>query len=265
MFCTSSLPKWTVCVLTTLAIGNLTNFASSQQAFLADGRIEPATLWQTDGSAEELVLYRRNPKPEPAFPGAEKKLAQIAVGSDNKIYFCSGLDGWVIHLLDRRNEVAAFDKVEGQIRDLACTGEEHTVYYSTVETPKDTEQLADGKIFRRDIHEGKATLIATIRQKDVGGNWWGTFTIHDGMIYLVTTEPNSRILIWKKGTVTPVAEVKGQRIEGITIAPDTSFQFVSGSNRVFCTSDFKDITTSDTSLKRLTDVAFPASKSAPRP
>ncbi len=254
-----------VVFLSAFGMGQLQPRAHGQQAFLADGRADPGILWQTDGSAEEITVYRRSVHPEPAFPGAIKKLAQVAIGPDNKIYFCSGLDGWVLHLLDKKNEVAAFAMVEGQVRDLACTGEEHTVYYSTVETPKDNQPLGDGKIYRRDFQEGKATLVATIRQADVGGNWWGVFAIHEGMIYLATTEPNSRILTWQKGTIRPVAELRGHKIEGLTIAPDSSFQFVSGTNVVSCTADFKEITTSPTTRKHLSDVAFPASKNSTRP
>lgn len=241
------------------------NSTEAQQAMLADSALKAGSIWQADGSAAELVVHQRSGSVEPAFPEAEKNIAQLAISSDEKIYFCSGLDGYVIHLINGKHEVAAFAPVKGQIRDLACTGEKHTIYYSVVETPVNKQNLSDGQIFRRDIEEGKETLVATIRQADVGGNWWGVFTIHEGSIYLATSETDSRILKWTKGAISEVALLKGYKIEGLTVAPDTSFQFVCGNKNIYCTADFKEITSSETNIPHLSDIAFPASSDSQRP
>ena len=108
------------------------------------------------------------------------------------MYFVSGLDGYVIHLLDGRNEVLSFE-YPGQIRDIDSGNEEHTVYFSVVPTPQNGEPLADGKIYRRDLWAGQPSEAATIRQADIGGNWWGTFAIQDGTTYIATFESPSRI------------------------------------------------------------------------
>jgi hypothetical protein len=120
------------------------------------------------------------------------KLGQVAVGPDHKVYFASGLDGYVLHLLDGMHEVVSFE-FPGQVRDLETGAEEHTVYFSVVATPQNGEPLADGKIYRRDMWAGQPSEFATVRQSQIGGNWWGTFAIQHGTVYIATFESPSRV------------------------------------------------------------------------
>lgn len=229
--------------------------SSAADLYLADGRAFPGQLWlSTEGSPERL-MHRREGEANPAFPRAAMKLGQVAIGVDGKIYFCSGLDGYVLHLQDGRHEILNFE-FEGQVRDLACTGDGHTVYFSVVPTPRDGEALADGKIYRRDLWLGRPTEVATIRQSEVGGNWWGTFTVRDGIIYLATFEDQSRLFKVTSSGPDPIFPGNRFKIHGICAADDSGFYFADGSNKVYRTADFQRAIPVAQGEREFTDVAI---------
>ena len=164
------------------------------------------------------------------------KVGQVAAAPDGAFYFCSGLDGYVLGLLDGRNEVLSFE-FDGQIRDLSCGGEDHVVYFSVVPTPQNGEPLADGKIYRRDLWQGTPAEVATIRQADIGGNWWGTFCVRDGVMYLATTEPTSRLFRLTGVAPEPIFPSNTRRILGIEADGD-GFLVADGSGQIIRTIDF---------------------------
>jgi hypothetical protein len=139
------------------------------------------------------------------------------------------------------------------------------VYFSVVPTPQDGQPLADGRIYRRNFGDGQPTLVATIRQADVGGNWWGTFAIHEGSIYIATFENNSRIFRVDAPTVTPAIQTRGMKIHGMTVGGDGTFYIVTGTGKVYRTIDFTTLTDVLTTPRRLTDVALRAPADGPRP
>lgn len=235
----------------------------AEDFFAAAGADMPGRLWLSQEGGALRAVHARLGRPDPAYPRAVMKLAQVAVTPDNKVYFCSGLDGSLMHLLDGRHEIMSFE-FEGQIRDIACTGEEATVYFSVVPTPQNGEPLADGKIYRRNFGDGRPTVVATIRQSDVGGNWWGTFTIRNGSIFIATFEENSRILEVAGDAVTPAFTATGMRIQGLSSDAE-AFYFVTGAGKVYRTLDFSAIEPVLTTPRRLTDVAVRPPAGSPRP
>src|SRR5262245_52775044 len=143
--------------------------AVAEDLFLTDGAEMPGKLYLSSNGNPVAPIHARMGRPDPAYPHAIMKLQQVAVSPDNKIFFCSGLDGSLMHLLDGRHEIQSFE-FDAQIRDLACTGEDATVYFSVVPTPQNGAPLADGVIYRRNFGEGRPTVVATVRQAEVGGN-----------------------------------------------------------------------------------------------
>lgn len=238
--------------------------ARADDLFTASGSDLPGKIWFSERGAALRPIHTRLGRPDPAYPRAIMKLAQVAVAADSKIYFCSGLDGYVMHLLDGRNEIQSFE-FNGQVRDVACTGEDATVYFSVVPTPQNGEPLADGKIYRRNFGDGQPTVVAIVRQSDVGGNWWGTFTIRNGSIFIATLEDNSRILEVAGDAVAPAFTATGMRIQGLSAGSDGAFYFVTGAGKVYRTVDFSAIETVLVTPRRLTDVALPAPAGSPRP
>jgi len=237
-----------------LAFG-LGSTAIGEELLLTDYRTFPGELWQSHTAGSETRLIRREATANPAYPRAIMKLGQVAVGPDDQIYYCSGLDGCVLALLDRKNEILSFE-FPGQIRDLDSAGEPHTVYFSVVPTPQNNEALADGKIYRRDIWAGQPVEVATIRQADVGNNWWGTFTIVDGTPYIATLDNPSRIYKITSAGPEPVFTTNRAKIVGIAAAPDGKFLYTDGTNKVYRTADFETVETAYDSARPVSDVAI---------
>lgn len=235
-----------------------------EQYFLAEQGAFPGKLSVSDDGAAPRVVHRREPRPDRAFPSAVMKLQHLAVGPDAKIYYCSGLDGSLMHLLDGRHEIQSFE-FSGQIRDLATTGEEHTVYFSVVPTPQNGEPLADGKIYRRDFWDGAPTAVATVQQSDVGGNWWGTFTIREGIVYVATLESPSRLFQLTGDGPQRVLAANNYRIESLTSDADGKFLFTTGDGQVLRTSDFVTVEAVVRTDRRLSDVAVRPATAPPRP
>lgn len=239
--------------------------APGQSLWHVDGSVLPGIVWRSAPGASAQVLHYRLAIPDRAYPRAVMKAAQVAVDPEGKVFFCSGLDGYVIQLLDGRNEILPFPEVVGpagsaQVRDVACSSEPHTVYYSVVATPQDGEPLADGVIYRRDLWEGAPSVFATVRQADVGGNWWGLFAVREGEVYLATTEPTSRMLKLEGGAARPLATLEGKRVSGLTAAPGGEFYVVwseggSRSTAVHTTRDFQAFEPVEGSPHGASDVA----------
>jgi hypothetical protein len=237
--------------------------ANAEDLYLTDGSAFPGQLWLSEGGTAERSILRRETRANAAYPTAIMKLSQATVGPEGHVYYCSGLDGHVMHLLEGRNEVLSFE-FAGQVRDLASTGEEHTVYFSVVPTPQDGERLADGKIYRRDLWDGAPSEVLTVRQDDVGGNWWGTFTIKDGVVYIATLGDNARIYR-VTGRGAELAFETRVRIDGLTTGPDGDFYFVGGDRKVYRTRDFERFETALETDRRLTDVTLRAAREGVRP
>lgn len=226
--------------------------AHAADLYLADGAAFPGRIWSVTDRAGQL-LHTRQAKADPAFPNAAMKVGHVAVTQVGEVYYASGLDGYVMNLLDGKNEIAVFE-FPGQIRDLACTAEPHTVYFSVVPTPQNNEPLADGKIYRRDLWEGQPAEIATVHQADVGGAWWGNFTVRDGVVYLSTFEKRSRLFRLTSASLDPVFADNELDIRGLATA-GPEFLVADGSNRVYRTPDFRSFVVVYEGDGRYTDVA----------
>ena len=258
------LHGWVCLALAFLTLGVARSAAAAEDLYLTDGRSFPGQLWFVRAGSPERLIHRREVTVNPAHPRAAMRLGQVAVGPDGKVYFASGLDGYVIHLLDGRNEVLSFE-FAGQVRDLACSDEEHTVYFSVVPTPQNGEPLADGKIYRRDIWAGQPSEVATIRQSQVGGNWWGTFTVRDNVFYLATLDSPSRIIKLTTGEPEPFATADGYKIQGLASGPDGAFYFTDGGEKVYRTADFRSIELVFQGSRPFTDVSLKSAAEPPQP
>jgi hypothetical protein len=245
-------------------VGSATSDAArGAEYWLADRASFPGGVWHVNTAGRADLSHRRQATADPAYPRAIMKISQVAAAPDGAFYFVSGLDGCVIGLIDNgQHEVLAFE-VEGQIRDIACGGEEHVVYYSVVPTPQNGEPLADGKIYRRDLWQGEPAEVATIHQADVGGNWWGTFCVRDGVITIATTDftptkvgqalTPSRLFQLTSGTPEPIESPNTRRILGIE-ADENGYLIADGTQSIVRTVDFTSFTPALFSPVRASDV-----------
>jgi hypothetical protein len=234
---------------------------SAFDLILADGRTFPGELWLSRSSASELLILKREATANPAYPKAAMKVGAVAATIDGKIFFASGLDGYVMHLLDQRHEILSFE-FDGQIRDLACTDEPHTIYFSVVPTPQNGAPLADGKIYRRDLWAGAPSEVATVRQSQIGGNWWGTFAIQNGVTYLATLENPSRIIKLSGAGPEVAFTAAGYKIDGLAAGEADTFFFTDGSDHVYRTVDFQTVESMFHGQRTFTDVAVESGASA---
>lgn len=232
--------------------------------FLAAGNEFPGRLRLSEGDGAPSVVFSRQERPNPAYPNAQMKLSRVAVAVDRSVYYCSGLDGSVMHLLDGQHEIQVLE-IEGQIRDLACTNEPHTIYYSVVPTPQEGEALQDGLIYRRDFQSGSPELVARIPQADVGGNWWGTFCILDSEIILLTNESPNRVFKWSGGAVTHEFGHNTLSLSGITVSNDRKFLVSARTGHVHETTDFQAFRTVLSTSLPLTDLSVSATETGGRP
>lgn len=238
---------------------------TATELFLAESGALPGKLWRSSESTGVGVVHRRGARPDAAFPHAIMQLNQNAVGAEGVHYYCSGLDGCLMHLLNGRNEIMLFE-YPGQIRDIATTGEEHTVYFSIVPTPQNGEPLADGQILRRDMWEGQPSLLATVRQADIGYNWWGTFALQDDVIYLATLDSPSKLFRMVPGEAPqPVFTENAHVIRGLTADPEGGFFFTTTSGEAYHTDDFQTATPVLHGERHWADVAAQPMAAAPNP
>ena len=232
--------------------------------FLAAGSEFPGRLRLSEGDGTPNVVFSRAERPNPAYPNAQMKLARIAISADRSIYYCSGLDGSIMHLLDGQHEIQVLE-IDGQIRDLACTDEPHTIYYSVVPTPQEGEALQDGVIYRRDFQSGSPEVVARIPQADVGGNWWGTFCILDSEIVLLTNESPNRVFKWSGGSVSHEFGHNSLSLSGITVSNNKKFLVSARTGHVHETTDFQAFRTVLSTSLPLTDVSVSATETGGRP
>ena len=249
--------------LTWIALGASSD-ARGDDLYLAHGSAFPGQLWLSRDGGAERALFRREATANPAFGRAATKLGQVAVGTDGKVYYASGLDGYVLHLQDGRHEIVSTE-IDGQIRDLACTGEEHTVYFSVVPTPQNGAPLADGKIYRRDFWEGRASEVATVRQADLGGNWWGAFTIRDGVIVLATFEQRSRLFELTGTGPQPILTDSALKIHGLVATADGSLLVADDTRTIYRLGSGSTPQIAFQGNREFTEVALPSVIGSPGP
>lgn len=259
----SAFPRVVTSLFSTL-IFTVSSNLWADDLFLAAGGEFPGRLRLSEGDGSPNVVFSRQDRPNPAYPNAQMKLARVAVAVDRSVYYCSGLDGSIMHLLDGQHEIQVLE-IEVQIRDLACTDEPHTIYYSVVPTPQDGESLQDGVVYRRDFQSGSPEVVARIPQAEVGGNWWGTFCILDSEIILLTNESPNRVFKWSGGAITHEFGNNTLSLSGITISNDKKFLVSARTGHVHETTDFQVFRTVLMTSLPLTDVSIIATETGGRP
>lgn len=101
------------------------------------------------------------------------KLGKVAVGADGKVYFVSGLDGYVLHLLDGRHEVLSFE-FPGRVRRTSTAGARSIPSTSaSCRLRKTMSRWLTARSIAVICRQGQPSEVATVRQADVGGDWWG--------------------------------------------------------------------------------------------
>ena len=114
-------------------------------------------------------------------------------------------------------------------------------------------ELFPPKIYRRDLWEGAPAEVATIRQANIGGNWWGTFCVRDGVLYLATTEASSRLFRLTNAVPEPIFPSNARCVLGIEVDGD-GFLVADGSGQIMRTIDFTSFESVHSFAIRASDV-----------
>lgn len=132
------------CLAVALVLSCSATAACAESLWFADASAYPGKVWRNSGSGGPTVTHHRLAKADRAYPNAVMKVAQIAIDVEGNLFFCSGLDNYVIRLVDGRHEILPFPEAPGQVRDVSCSMEPHTVYYSIVPTPQENAARRTG-------------------------------------------------------------------------------------------------------------------------
>src|SRR5262249_3660909 len=119
----------------------------------------------------------RDQSPQRVSFSADMAIASIAASPDGVRYVVSGLDN-VIYRVDG----GAFREIyrsKAQVRAIGFGRSLDALYFSTVETPQDTNVVPDGALYALSLSSGRVALRFRVEQSTVGGQWWGAFAIDE--------------------------------------------------------------------------------------
>lgn len=232
----SSLVSWVA-----LPIGLL---PTSVAAFPAE-ELHLATCNDADGvlSVAELVgsvQWNRVRLPNhqmvsKTLPGPSR---QVAIDAYGVRYEVSGRDGRIIRH-DGGLRTVVFE-CPGRIHDIVCTGESKVVYVSAVPTSLNGE-VQDGGIYRINLRTRRSSLVMAVRQAEVGGQWWGTFTIRDGAFVIATNDSPSRLFKMTAAKPLPIHAKNRFSISGMTTDECGHLLFATGESKLYRTADFTSV------------------------
>lgn len=170
-----------------------------------------------------------------ALPGPSRQVAIDAMGVR---YEVSGRDGRIIRH-DGELQTVVFES-PGRIHDIVCTGESKVVYVAAV--PMSLEGgVQDGGIYRIDLRTRRSTLVMAVRQSEVGGQWWGTFTIRDGAFVIATNDSPSRLFKLTAEKPLPIHAGNRFSISGMTTDELGHLLFTTGESKLYRTADFTSV------------------------
>ena len=79
--------------------------ARAQQLFLADQNAQPGVVLSSGRNHQLSEVFRRGPRLAADNPGAVPKIQSVAAAKDGTIFFCSGLDGHIYQVRNRRESL----------------------------------------------------------------------------------------------------------------------------------------------------------------
>jgi hypothetical protein len=222
-----------------MAVG--TAAASGEDLLLTTARSWPGVVLLSEGGTSPREVYRHSDASR-VLGSALPKVAAVTYSAREGTFVSSGLDGAIFKVAGGRPTLLY--EHPRQIRDLAAENGEGRIYFSVLPTPQNGQALADCEIWYFDLRTGHATQFAPVSQSAVGGDFWGAFTIHGGVLYVATLTPQSRIFrIFPDGRSELAGELGLGSITGLAVSPAGEFYLATGSGKVFRTGDFRSVAT----------------------
>lgn len=186
---------------------------------------------------------------------AVPRVGSVAISPRGEVFYCSGLDG-VIYKLDGGRPVVVHQHGP-PVRDLAFGSQNDILFFSVVRTPQNGEALADGEIFRKNVRTGDYGRVGVVHQTDVGGNWWGSMTVHRGQLYIATMGRTSRIFRQRTTGWETMMETSSLVIQGIDFENGGDLYLVAGTGTIHRSTNLRDIeNVNESRVSRFADLAL---------
>lgn len=215
--------------------------ASAENFLLAMSREWPGAVYSSTGGAPARPLYR-HVEGSRELSGAIPRITAVTHGASEGTFVASGLDGAIFKLEGARPRLLY--QHPGQIRDIALENGEGRIYFSVLPTPRPGETLADGDIWYFDLRTSRPSHFATITQSMVGGDFWGTFAIHGGVLYAATLTPQGHIYrIFPGGRSELSAETNLGPIHGLAFNNRGELYLATGTGKIYRSHDFRSFDT----------------------
>jgi hypothetical protein len=183
------------------------------------------------------VIYTRPQLAYPADPQAVMRIAQLAVGRDGTLFFCSGQDGAIWRVAADEPETRVLTN-SGTVCDLAFDADTAALYFSTVQAVDSATKQREGRILRVDLASGGSEEVLRVGVTDVEGSWRGVFTVQDGVFFLATDDSPSRIYRVAGGEFQRVYRYNPRRVTGLSIAASGEFLVADDSSEIWSTRTF---------------------------
>jgi len=164
----------------------VTGPASADDYLLADGPAWPGRVLATNGREPSLLFERSRHLPNDLVP----RVRSLTTLRDGRLVFCSGVDRTIMEWTPRGERVLHHG---GYLARQVRTDGAGDLYWSSLETPQDGNPLPDGFITKMELATGEVRRLMTFSQNDVNRDWWGTFDVHDGRIFVASLHQPSGI------------------------------------------------------------------------
>lgn len=203
------------------------------QTFLAvDQDAWPGKIVSFSRAGGESLYWQRGPA---INDHVVPKIQSLTTLRDGTIAFCSGLDRSV-QTIDRAGREYELHYGGSLVRQLR-TDTNGDLFWSGLETPIDRNPLPDGFILCRRSGTGTVETLLTFSQGLVGQDWWGSFDVRQGQIWVATLNSPSRIYVIEN-SIPRLMSTLPISVSSFRFESATSLLAVDRNGRLYRFADF---------------------------
>jgi hypothetical protein len=221
--------------------------AARAEMFFGEADAWPGVAYRATGYTDIRPMFTRRARERDMAP----RIASVAVDGRGQLYFCSGVDGYIIRLSEEGEEVVL--RRDDQIRQIAIDGDR--LYFSVVATPTDTTPYRDGCVYYMNLRTREVTAWQNIQTEYLRGWWWGELAVRNRVIHIAVSDDRGAT-IYKLGRgYEEVASVE-QRVAGLSVQEGGVF-FVAGGEDVYQIRNDAAQVVARYRGRKLSSIAFP--------
>lgn len=202
--------------------------AAAEEFLLADGRAWPGRILVASERGERVLAVRDTRLPPELIP----RVQSLTTLTDGRVIFASGLDRSLMELQPHGERVFQHG---GYLARQVRTDRDGTLYWSGLETPINGNPLPDGFIYRLNA-DGTSQPVLTFSQGDVGRDWWGSFDVVEGRIFVGTLRNRTSIYDVSVSPVQPVVTLP-IAVTAFRFGRDGSLYGCDGGGNIFRWAD----------------------------